>query len=75
MSTPDDNKSNSGFRTNNSSKKKKIKKKKDRKIRLKERLRSKPVISSFTNDFLNNFCKVHGIPVFQEKWHFKPKDN
>ena len=76
MSKPENNKTNTGFKKNNFFyKKKKVKKKKDRKTRLKERLQSKPVISSFTSDFINNFCKLHGIPVFQEKWHNKPKDD
>lgn len=42
-----------------------------RKIKRKSNLRNKSSVSPFTGDFMNNFCRVHGIPVFQEKWHNK----
>jgi hypothetical protein len=60
---------------NNDVKKKKVvRRKKTRKDRLKERLRPKPTMVSFTNDFLNNTCRANGIPVLQEKWLFRKNE-
>lgn len=56
------------------SKKKRARRKKDRKDRLKERLRPKSAMTSFSSDFLNNTCKANGIPVLQERWMFKKED-
>jgi hypothetical protein len=58
-------------RDNDLRKKKVVRKKKTRKDRMKESLRPKPTMVSFTNDFLNNICRANGIPVLQEKWLFK----
>lgn len=59
---------------NSKKKAKKAQRKKTRRDRIKERLRPKPTMVSFTSSFLNEVCRANDIPVLQEKWMFKKSD-